>query len=178
MREMLGVGVLLTLITVATVLGPMATVVIQYNDNLSELVLPHQVSEVLNSTVGTGQFEMPLFVSSAYDSLTRTVTLTVNFTNTFNYNLTLKSVTGNVECTLHNYTLGNLSLNGTVEIPAGESRLIPALCTLTANAEGHFETEHVGVTSIDVSVPNLTLNVNDITLQLTQNVELPNIPVE
>lgn len=174
---MQAVGVILTLITIATVLGPMATVVIQYNNNLSELVVPHEVSEMLNSTIGTGQFEMPVFVGSQYDNATHTATLTVNFTNTFAYSLTLKSISGDVQCTLHNQTLGFLSLKNTVEIPAGETTQIPVICTLSENAESHFQTEHAGATSVDVKVLDLNVNVNDVTVQLSESVDLPNIPI-
>jgi len=170
-------GTILTLITIATALGPMAAVVIQYNNNLSELVVPNEVSEMLNNTIGTGQFEMPVFVSSQYDNATHTVRLTFNFTNTFAYNLTLKSISGDAQCTLHNQTLGFLSLNGTVEIPAGETTQIPVLCALTENAENHFRTDHPGAASVDVKVLDLTLNVNDVTVQLSESVDLPNVPV-
>jgi hypothetical protein len=174
---MQAIGVILTLVTITTILGPMATVAIQYNNNLSELVLPHQMSEMLNSALGTGNFETPTFVNSDYDNFARTILITVNFTNTFNYNLTLRSISGNVECSLHNYTLGNLSLNKTIDIPAGQSSLIPVLCKLADGAEEHFQTEHAGAKSIDANVMNLTVNVNDITVQLSEKVELPNIPL-
>jgi hypothetical protein len=155
----------------------MATVVIQYNNNLSELVVPSEVSEILNSTVGTGQFEAPVFVSSQYDSATRSVTLTVNFTNTFAYNLTLRSISGNVQCSLHNQTLGLLSLESAIEIPSGETTQFPVLCALTDFAVSHFQAEHPGATSVDVKVLDLTVNINDVTVELSESVDLPNIPI-
>jgi hypothetical protein len=155
----------------------MATVVIQYNNNLSELVVPHEISEMLNSTMGTGQFEMPVFVSSQYDNATRAVTFTVNFTNTFAYNLTLRSISGDAQCSLHNQTLGLLSIGNAVEIPAGETTQIPVLCVLTDSAVSHFQAEHSGATSVDVKVLNLAVNVNDVTVEISESVDLPNIPI-
>lgn len=174
---MQAVGVILTLITIASILGPMATVAIQYNGNLSEVIVPHEISEMLTSTLGTGQFEMPVFVSSQYDNISRVATLTVNFTNTFAYNLTLKSISGNVQCSLHNQTLGLLSLENVVEIPAGETTQIPVVCALTESATSHFQAEHSGASSVDVKVVNLTVNVNDVMVELSESVDLPNIPI-
>jgi hypothetical protein len=128
-----------------------------------------------NNNTGDSGFLAPVYVSSSYDSSTRTVTVTVNYTNTFGINLTLKELSGTVVCTEHNYVLGTIGLAQPVELPADQTTQITVTGSWTQDAEDHITTLHPGATSINVNLNNLTINVNDITIHKA-NPYLWNVP--
>jgi len=87
-----------------------------YRDNLVQLVVPVQITDILNgnSTIFQGN-------TAQIDIASRTFTFTVNFTNTFIFDLTLDNVSAEAVCAQHNYPLGNISFNGTILITSGET---------------------------------------------------------
>ena len=171
------VGVLLILVNVATIVTPFAVVAVTYQNNLTELVAPPEITQIMNSTFSGAQFQMPVFAGASIDNSSRTATLTFNFTNPLNYNLTLKDVSADVFCSAHNFTLGQVSLESPVFIPAAQDIQINIVCAWTAEAENHFATEHAGATVIDVNLVNLALNVNEIVLQMSERIGVPNVPI-
>jgi hypothetical protein len=187
------IGVILFLISFGCVVGPIGAVVVMYHDNLVQVVVPQEISDILsgNSTIintqynnqngnnntGDSGFLAPVYVSSSYDSSTRTVTVTVNYTNTFGINLTLKELSGTVVCTEHNYVLGTIGLAQPVELPADQTTQITVTGSWTQDAEDHITTLHPGATSINVNLNNLTINVNDITIQQSEPVSIGNVPI-
>jgi hypothetical protein len=186
---MQAVGLILLLISIGTVVGPVGAVVVMYRDNLVQLVVPPEINDIINgnSTLanitqdngasGSGGFLTPVFVGSQIDSMSRTFTVTVNFTNTFNLNFTLNGLTAGVVCSQHNYPLGNINLNGVIEILSGETTQITASGSWTQDAENHFLTEHLGATAIDVNLVDLTINVNGITVQQTEPISVGSVPI-
>ena len=180
MRRLNPLGALLVILNVVTILGPVAGVVIVYQNNLQGMVVPSQVQDLLtgNSTIFSGQnFTYPQFVSSTTNVESRTVTIVFNFTNPFDYDLMINSVTANIVCKEDNFTLGQASLAQPVDIPANQTVNLVVNCQWTQEAENHFATVHQGASSLDVTVTGLTINVNDITVTPSQSFDIPNIPL-
>jgi hypothetical protein len=148
-------------------------VVLAYQDNLKGMVITPQVENMMSggSFFTGGKIELPQFVSATPDLAGRTVTLVFEFTNPFNYDLMVKSISADVECSLHGFTLGHASLVEPTNIPAG------ATVELTIRCENHFSTEHAGATNIDARVVGLAINVNDITIESDEEYSIPSIPV-
>ena len=159
-------SVFFVLLNVITLVGPVLGVVLAYQDNLKGMVIPPQVENMVSGSMLTGgKFELPQFVSATPDLAGRTITLVFEFTNPFNYDLMVKSISANIECSLHGFTLGNASLVQPTKIPAGETVELIILASWTEEAETHFQTAHPGATNIDAKVVGLKVNVNDITVE-------------
>jgi hypothetical protein len=166
------IGIILLLISIGTVVGPIGAVVIIYRDNLVQLVVPPQITDILNgnSTIFQGN-------AAQIDIASRTFTVTVNFTDTFIFDLTLNNVSAEAVCAQHNYPLGNISFNGVILISTGETAQIPVSGLWTQDAENHILTEHPDATSVDVNLVNLTINVNGIVIQQSEPVSVGSIPL-
>ncbi len=171
---MQAVGVVLVLISVLTVAAPFAVVAMTYQNNLSELVIPPQVAQIVDETFPSGlEFTLPTFVGSSVDSAARAITLTVNFTNPLNYNLTLKEISADVVCREHNITLGHADVGKDMVIPAAQSVEVDIVFAWSQTAEDHFLQNHLDERSIQVNLINATVNVNDIKLKLPEAIEIP-----
>jgi hypothetical protein len=163
------VRIILTLITIITIVGPIAAELVLYRNDLSGLIIPPDVLSLINGNVNgtaiTGQpITLPQLVNSNYDPTTRTVSFSFNFTNPFKLNLTLNSMTANVECAQHNF-------------PLGETVLIPVTGFWTQEAMAHFADAHKGATKIDVNLTGLNVDVSGIRLTLPDKYPVKNVPL-
>jgi hypothetical protein len=171
---MQAVGIILVLINVFTIVTPFAVVMVTYQSDFSGLVVPPQIMQLMNETFPSGlEFKLPTFVGATIDNISRTITFTVNFSNPLNYNLTLKEVSSDVVCREHNFTLGHAEIIGNMVIPANETVQISVVCTWTQIVESHFLITHADETTLQVNIQDLSLNVNDVTLEVPKTIELP-----
>ena len=172
------IRLLLTLITLAIVVGPVVGIVILYQNNLLGLVVPPEVIEIVSGTFVTEEsLKPPKLVSSQYDVSSRTVTLIFNFTNPFTFDLTIKSISANIECSVHTVLLGHATLDEPINVRASETAVITVLGTWTEDAISHFQSAHAGAKSIDVDLVGLTIDVKGINIQMKDRVSIPNVPI-
>jgi hypothetical protein len=194
-KGMQAIGIILLLISIGTVVGPVGAVVIMYRDNLAQIVVPPQINDIFsgNSSLISDNFNTnynnepgnidasgiitPVIVDKQIDIVSRTFTLTVNFTNTFNFNLTLNQFSAGVVCSQHNYPLGNVQLSQAVEIDAGQTAQLLISGLWTQNAESHVISEHGSASQIDVNLVNVTIDVNGITIQQSEPVSIGSVPL-
>ncbi len=185
------VGVILVLISIGTIVAPIGAVVVMYRDNLPQIVIPAEISDLINGngtsifnthSLDSGNFTSeqdnflaPVFVSSEVNRVDRTFDIVVNFTNTFTFNFTLNSLTAGVECTEHSYLLGNVSVNGPLTLPSGETVQIHVAGSWTQDAENHVIAQHSDANSINVKLVDLTINVSGIIIHQTEPVEIGEI---
>jgi hypothetical protein len=185
------VGVALVLISIGTILAPIGAVVIMYRDNLPQIVIPAEITDLMNGnsssilshygvdegnlTSDQGSFLAPVFVSSEIDNTTRTFNILVNFTNSFTFNLTLNEVSAGIACSEHNFLLGNVSVVGPINISSGETAQIHITGSWTQEAENHFITLHPNQDSINVNLIDLTVNVNGLIIHQTEPVNIGDI---
>jgi hypothetical protein len=193
------IGVILVLISVGTIVGPIGAVAFTYRDNLVQLVVPPQINDLMNGNssifyanttnpdgegegIGTGDSDFggilaPVIVDTQIDNVSRTFSLTVNFTNTFNIDLTLNQFSADAISSQDNYPLGSVQLSQPVQINAGQTAQLFITGLWTQNAENYFTTQHAGSTSIDVSLVNVLIDVNGITIQQTEPVSIGSVPI-
>ncbi len=178
------VRILLTLITVAIIAVPLVAEVVIYRDNLSGLIIPPEIKNLMNGagTGGNGSLleapiEVPQMVSSEYDPISRTVNFSFNFTNPFSLDLTLRSMSANVVCTEHDFPLGKVALATPIQLRGGETALIPVTGTWTEDAVNHFATAHAGEQKISVDLTGMNVDISGITLDLTQRIHVGEIPL-
>ena len=175
---MVRVRLLLTLITLAIAVGPLAGVIIVYQNNLLGLIVPPELMKIMKGNFVTGEsLQPPKFVGSQYDVTSRTATLTFNFTNPFDLDMTLKSMSAGVECSVHKVPLGDSALEPPITSRAGETALITVLGTWTQDAINHFQTVHTGEKSIDVDLVGLTIDISGINIQMKERITVPNVPI-
>ena len=167
--------VFLILLNVIMLVGPVLGVVLVYQNNLKGMVITPQIENIMSGNSFMGKMKLPQFVSATPDLDGKKVTLVFKFTNPFNYDLMVKSISANIECSSHGFVLGNASLVQPTNIPAGETVELSILASWTEEAEEHFTAEHSGATNIDAKVVGLKINVNDITVESNEEY-LINVP--
>jgi hypothetical protein len=190
---MQALGIVLLLISIGTVVGPVGAVVIMYRDNLAQLVVPPEINDIISGNSNLipnsgsfsnqsgsseeGQFILPVFVDAQVDNVSRTFSVTVDFTNSLGFNLTLKTLSAELQCVQHSYPLGTVETNGVIEIPANETTRITVSGSWTQDAENHFATDHSGANGLDVSLVNAMINVNDIVVTEPGPISIGYVPV-
>jgi hypothetical protein len=191
------IAVILLLITIGTTVGPVGAVVIMYRDNLPGLVIPPQVQELMSGNTailaqnvisddsggnqGTADvdqmgFVMPTFVSATVDAAAKTFTVTVNVTDFLNYDLTLKTINATVVNSDDGNQLASIQLANPQIISAGKSALVTVSGEWTQAAEDYY-TSHPDAESINVKLTDVAIDVNGITVQTSQPIDIGTIPL-
>jgi hypothetical protein len=168
------VRLLLTLITIAIIVVPIVGMLLAYQGNLLELFIPPEINEIADDLMGGGGtngsgLEPPTMVGEPeYNEATQTYSATFQFKNSLPANLTIKSLSGNIECYEHGFTLGNASLSKPVSIDAGETGTLTVLGTWTDEAINHFQDEHGDEEFVDVVLVDMAVDISGIQLQMDQ----------
>jgi hypothetical protein len=176
------VRLLLTVITIAIIAVPIVGMLLAYQDNLLGLFVPPEINEIAEDLAGGGGtngagLEPPTMVGEPqYNEATRTFSVTFQYKNTLPLDITIKSLSGNIECYEHGFTLGNASLSKPVSIDAGETGTLTVLGTWTPQAISHFETGHEGEEFVDVVLVDSAVDISGIQLQMNegQRMQVPN----
>jgi hypothetical protein len=176
-QKMDKVRLLLTLTTIAIVVIPIVGTLLAYQGNLLGLFIPPEVNEIADDLMSGGGSDMlglePVG-QPQYDEASRTVTLTFQFKNTFPFDITINSISGNVECAAHGFHLGIVTLDNPVSIDKGETKTITVLGTWTEEAISHFRNAHAGEEKVDANLVDLTVDVKGIQFTMDQSIEIPN----
>jgi hypothetical protein len=175
------VRLLLTLITIAIIVVPIVGMLLAYQNNLLGLFIPPEINEIADKMSGGGTngagLEPPTMVGEPqYNEATRTFSVTFQYKNTLPFDITIKSLSGNIECYEHGFTLGNASLSKPVSIDAGETGTLTVLGTWTSEAINHFHTAHAGEETVDVVLVDSAVDISGIQLQMNegQRMQVPN----
>ena len=185
------VGVILFIISVGLIVGPVGAVVYTYKEDLSGLVIPSQLKNLMQGDAGSllndagngdsgsflGGLIEPVFVGATVDSESRTFTITVNITNNFDYDLTLNSLSADVKSDQDNYHLVTISLSNPVTMVSGQASIVTVNGYWSQEAENLFLSNYSQETSIDVVLDNILIDVNGITVESTEPFPVGNIPL-
>jgi hypothetical protein len=171
----------LVLVTVAITVGPILGIVLVYRDNLAGLFIPPEINQLMNGIPGatgnpgqpdqTGGIEGLLddFLSNGtipsniseiipekpqiqYDPVTRTFTASFQMNNPSQFDMTLDSIYGTVECDEHHFPIGPMQLKNPVTLKAGESATVTITGQWSEDAIKHLETGHPGEQSVRCSL--------------------------
>ncbi len=172
------VRVALILVTVAISLGPILGALVIYGGNLRGLVLPPNLSKILSGSAFTGgSIQPPTYAGSDYDNASRTMTLKFDFTNPFKFDMTLTSMTADVQCAFDGFALGKASLKTPVHLPTGGTAQLTIVGTWTEAAVNHFLTAHAGQTETDVNLVGLVIDMDGITVQMNQPIRVSHVQI-
>jgi hypothetical protein len=167
------VRLVLTVITIAIAVVPIVGMLLTYQNNLLGMFVPPEINDIADKFSGGGGGsegpELQPVGPPQYDPTSRTITQSIQFKNTLPLDITLKSITGDVECVEHGFHLGTASLKEPVSIPVGETRTLTLLITWTDQAITHFGAEHAGEENVDVVLMNVSVDMSGIQIQLDQN---------
>jgi hypothetical protein len=167
-------GLILVLINIGAVVGPVAGVGLMYQDNLVGLVVPPEVEKIVSETLSNSmEFELPKYLDSTYDVALRTASIRFSFVNPFNFDLSINSVSANVECTQHQFHLGQVAFGDPVELKMDQEVIIVIVFSWSQVAEAHFLNEHPQASSVAVDLTNIVIDVSGITVETPERVSLP-----
>jgi hypothetical protein len=169
------IRLILTVITIAIVVIPIVGMLLAYQNNLLGLFVPPEINQIADDLMGGGGnngsgLEPPTMVGEPqYDEASHKFAVTFQYKNSFPVDITIKSLTGNIECDEHRFPLGNASLSKPVSIDAGETGTMTVLGTWTEEAISHFHTAHAGEETVDVVLVGMAVDISGIQLQLDQS---------
>ena len=104
-----------------------------------------------------------------YDEATGTFSATFEFTNSFPIDITINSLSGDIECVEHHFTLGTANLSEPVSIDAGETGTLTVNGQWTDAGKLHFQNDHANEEFVDVVLTNLAVDISGIQLQMDEN---------
>jgi hypothetical protein len=177
------VRLILTLVTIAIVVIPIVGMVLAYQGNLLGLFVPPEMNQLGEDLMGGEDgpgMEPPTMVGGPeYNFTEKTFSVTFQYENSFPMDITVKSLTGNIECQEHGFHIGNASLSDPVSIPAGETGTLTVVGSWTEEAVDHCETMHADEEMINVALVDLAVDFSGIQIQLDpsmmqQGMQIPN----
>jgi hypothetical protein len=167
------IRLLLTVITIVIVVVPLVGMLLAYQNNLLGLFVPPEITEIAddlmggNSGDGSG-LEPPTMVGEpSYNE--KGFAVTFEYKNSFPVDITVKSLTGNIECEEHRFALGNASLSEAVSIDSGDTGTLTVIGEWTDEAKVHFKDEHASEEFVDVVLVDFAVDFSGIQLQLDQS---------
>lgn len=164
-------GLVLILLNIGAIAAPITGVVLIYSNDLSQIFIPSEVEDVVSNTIGTEEsIKLPQYVSSSYDPSSRTAHVTFSFTNPFDFDLSLNTVSANIVCLDHNLGLGSAALNNQVTIEKEETQEIIINFVWTQAAETHFLSQHVSESAVDVKLVDMKLDVSGINIEVPEEI--------
>jgi hypothetical protein len=160
----------LVLITVAITVGPFLGVIIAYRNNLSGLIVPPEINQLLNGgpsdlTGGqpsgisdfinswiSGNQTIPDNINQIipeqpvlnYDPITRTFTANFTMKNPSDFDMSINAINGTVECDEHHFPIGPVHLQEPVTLKANGTGIITITGEWSEAGVAHLETAHQG----------------------------------
>jgi hypothetical protein len=179
------IGVVLLLISVGLIVAPVGAVVVIYRDDLTGLVIPPEIKEVMNGdtsfilndnvrSVDGGDnvnsvfdnFVTPTFVSATVDQSANTFSVRINVTNPLDYDLTLNTFNVDVQSP-DGQQLAAIKIANPFIMPAGQSSIIQVDGTWTQAGESYV-TAHFLDSSITIAIANMVVDVNGIKVERSE----------
>ena len=173
----------LTLITIVIVVVPIVGILLAHQDNLLGLfVTPELVETAEDLFGGDGEvgLEPPTMVGEPeYDVATHTFSMTFQFKNSFPMDITIKSLSANIECTEHRFPLGNAHLSEAVSIGRGKTGTLTVVGAWTEAAITHCGNLHGDEELVDVVFVDFAVDISGIQIQMgegqmEQSLQVPN----
>jgi hypothetical protein len=181
------IGVVLLLISIGLIVAPVGAVVIIYRDDLTGLVIPPEIkgvmngdtSFILNDNIGSvnggdggnvnsifDSFVTPTFVGATIDQSAKTFSVRVNVTNPLNYDLTLNTLSVDVQSP-DGQVLASINIAHSYTMPSGESTIVQVDGSWTQAGESYI-IAHSGDSSITIALANMVVDVNGIKVERSQ----------
>jgi hypothetical protein len=180
-------GLLLGLLSIILIVAPVGAVVVMYQGNLQELVIPPEINGritgegsslfLVNDTSGDGSaitnIVVPTFESADIDNDANTFTVIMDVTNNVNYTFVLNTFRTDVKTTRDNYQLVTVNLvNPPVTLTPGGTSRVTIVGAWNQDAENYVVQNYASASTINVQLENTTIDVNGITVTLSQPIAI------
>jgi hypothetical protein len=166
-------GLILIFINVLAIAAPIVGVAIIHSDNLSELVIPVEIEEIISNSINNDvSLKLPQYVSSSYDMSSQTAQATFNFTNPFDVTLIIYSFSADLVCNTHNFSLGHAFLSEQIQLDKEETENITIFFIWTENSENHFLNNHYSSTSIEIRLVDIQVEISGISIEIPEQVTI------
>jgi hypothetical protein len=187
--------IFLALLTIAITVTPIAIEVLLYHDNLLGLIIPPEITNLLNDHNNNGnsnsnnnndnsllnsQFDLPQPVGDPqYNPETKTISYTFNFTNPLQTTIAVDKLQAGIVSHNDNFFLGNITIDKPIKLDPGQTTDITALGILSDDALNYFKSKSETQNSINLDFINLNVDLAGIQIQLDkQNVGDIPIPTQ
>ena len=174
----------LILITVAITVAPIAGILLMYQNNLVGLFVPPEINQITDKLSGGDNGggsdgpQVELVGLPEIDPVSYTIKQSIKVSNPVPFDITLKSLSGDVQCVEHGSNIGAASLEDSVSITAGETGTVTLVINME-KGENHLKSLHATEENAEVTLVNVSADFSGIQLQLDQNMmdqrmEIPN----
>jgi len=172
------IKIILTLLTIAIIVAPIAIEVLIYRNNLINLIVPPAITNMFNGNNNSNggssnpQLQVPQMVGDPqFDPQTNTITFTFNLTNPLQTPISINELETGIASHNDGFFLGNVSIDKPVTLGAGQTVNLNASGVLSDAAVNYLKTNYAGQSSINVDLTNLNVNMAGISVELNkQNV--------
>ena len=181
--------IILILLTIAITLTPIVLEVLLYRDNLLDLIIPPEITNLANSSSNNSneksidgnsllnpQFELPQPVGEPqYNPETKTLSYTFNFTNPLQTPIELDKLQAGMVSHNDGVFLGNITINQPLKLGPGQTADITALGILSDDTINYLKSKATTQNSINLDFVNLNIDIAGVQIQLEkQNIgEIP-----
>lgn len=180
------VKMLLTILTIAITVVPIAIEVLAYKDNLLGLIVPPEIANMSTSgpsssnSILNSEFTLPQPVGEPqYDPESKTVSFTFNFTNPLNTTVTVDELEAGIVLHDSGLFLGNVSISEPLTLAPEQTANITLHSVFSDAAIDYFKTQAKGQNSINVDVTNLSAELAGVKVHVDrQNIGNIQIPSE
>ena len=176
----------LTILSVAIIVVPLVAEVFAYQDNLTGLIIPPQISDLMNGgnsnnsgnngTQGSQSsqlaksvipnFQMPQAIGQPqYDPATGAFSAPFNFTNPLSSQISIEQFSAEV-VGADNSLLGNVSITP-VNVGPGQNTVITVTGNLSQEAVNQLESQYQNG-NLNVSLKNVNVNLAGVSVHLDQ----------
>ena len=187
------VKICLTLLTVAIIVTPIAIEVLVYRDNLLGLIIPPQITNIVDGNNDGGNsngegnglgglvnsdFELPQPVGEPqYNPATKTVAYTFNFTNPLQTPIEVDNLQAGIVSHNDGFFIGNITLDKPLKLDPGQTADITALGLLSDESISYLKAKSATQSSINLDLTNLNVSLAGLQVQLDrQNIGDVTIP--
>ena len=187
--------VFFTLLSILIIAVPITVEVVLYRDNLLGLVVPSEITDLINSKSNSGNSNNPVKNDSAISSLvnsgfdlpqpvgepqynpeTKTVSFTFNFTNPLQTPLVVNKLETTIVSHDTGVFLGNVTLEKPIELKPGQTMDITALDALSDETINYFRTVGFDQKSINADFVNLNVDIGGVIVQIDRQ-NIGDIPI-
>lgn len=168
----------LTILSIAIVVGPIASVVLLYRDNLVGLVVPPEIKNlgenlsVNNSSsspfIAGSNVQLPTLAGETqYNQETGAFSYPINFTNPLKTEISVDQISAQIQSKDNNAILGNISITQPIEIAPGQSGIINATGNLDPEAINQIKAQYSGDVN-NIALENVNIVVGGIQIHFDE----------
>lgn len=172
------ISVILALINLVVAAGPLLGTVMIHVSNPIEVILPADVQKLGEAFESFGETLRKIeLINATYDPEHRMLTLLFSVESSLNADLRINSISADVVCVMHGYTLGYAYLMTPATLMPHRRSYLVVQSQWTSEAEQHIKNQHNGEDTLDINLVNFAVDINGVVIRIGQPITITNIPI-